>query len=322
MENKILILLMTCGQPLYEREEKVCRDTFLKDAKKAGVSYYFYKGTDENHPERMIDEETNTIYLPVDDSLKGTSMKTAMALSEALKIDDWDYLIKTNVSTWLDIKKILKTVEKLEGREDKNIYGARFLANDASKKVPFPRGHFMMISRSLVEGASPIALKLANSARMPRTDDTLLCLSLLYYTQKVMKLDYVGQLKEVPSVTTWSEWVQDAQEWPDALSVRCKGEPSIESTPDNMMKVHAMKHSTKQERKGYRPMGMIETKHGFMSYDSYVKLEKTLGEQAKKKEEPAPVEKPKETPQPPQQSDEPNKILEIREKLEGLMKGL
>lgn len=315
MDNKILILLMSCNQPLYEQEEQACRDTFLKDTEKAGIQYYFYKGVTEEHPELFIDEENNTMYLPVPDGLGGTSRKTLLALNEALKFEGWDYVIKTNVSTWLDIKRICKAVEQWEGSEDRNVYGARFLANDASKKVPFPRGHFMIISRALVDGVVKWAPSLIVSDKFPRTDDTLMCLALLYHIQKILEDNYVERLKEVPSVTNWIEDIQEAKEWPDAFSVRCKDESNGEKTPENMLKVHALKRSTKVKRKCYRPMGVIETKYGLMTYESFQKVAKAM---EKKATEPQPAQQP---PQQANQSEQKEKMLDIRRKLDAIMKG-
>lgn len=284
MDNKILILLMSCNQPLYASEEQACRDTFLKDAEGAGISYWFYKGVSEEHPEPGLDEETHTLYINVHDGLGGTSKKTVAALAEALKYDTWDYVLKTNVSTWLDVPKIQKAVNKWEGREDKNIYGARFLANDASKKVPFPRGHFTILSRSMVEGIVKWAPILIKSGGMPRTDDTLLCLSTLYHVYKVLQEKYEDKLMEVPSVIAWANEIQDAPEWTDALSVRCKEEKEPTKTPENMRKVHRLKREEKQDRVYRRPMGLVETGYGLMQYKMYEKISTLIDKMRKEKE--------------------------------------
>lgn len=299
---------MSCNQPLYQEEEQACRDTFLKDAEGAGLSYYFYKGTDG---ELSVNQESHTMLLPVSDGLGATSKKTVMALVEALKMDDWDYVLKTNVSTWLDVQRIVKAVDKWEGAEDRNIYGARFLVNNASMNVPFPRGHFTVLSRFMVRGIVEWAPKLISVKGMPKTDDTLICLAALYYLQRVLKDDYKGRLMEVPSVNTWQEALQDAQDWSDALSVRCKDEKNRENAPDNMRKVHKLKHSKSQSRMYRRPMGVTETKYGVMSYEVYEQFSAAI-EQLKKYRE---VEK-----QPEPQKQEPekeNKIERIRKLLAG-----
>ena len=302
---------MSCNQPLYEQEEQACRDTFLKDAEGAGLSYYFYKGTDG---ELSIDRKSHTMLLPVPDGLGGTSKKTVLALTEVLKMDDWDYVIKTNVSTWLDIAKIVKAVEKWEGREDRNIYGARFIANDASRKVPFPRGHFMVLSRFLVEGIVNWAPKLLNVNDMPKTDDTIICLSMLFHLQKVLGDNYEKRLMEVPAVNSWQEGIQDVQEWADALSIRCKDEVTPENTPDNMRKAHKLKRSKNQMRMYRRPMGVIETRYGMMTYATFQRVCAAVDQANKAREEAKPTPAPA-TPKQEQKQPEEDRIEQIRKRL-------
>ena len=262
---------MSCNQPLYQKEEDACRKTFLKDADKLDVPYYFYKGTNQEQPAQYIDNEAHIMYLATPDSLFGTAMKTILAFSQALKLDDWDYIVKTNVSTWLDIKKILNVVQFWDGREDRNVYGARFIANNDSKNVPFPRGNFVILSRSLVEGFLKWAPKLLTDKDMPKTDDTLMCLSLLYHLQGVLKDDYKSRLKEVPSVISWANDIEESTEFTDALSIRCKDEKNPEKTPENLLRIHKLKHSSKP-RKYFRSLGLIETKFGLIDYERYQRL--------------------------------------------------
>ena len=310
MKNKILILLMSCNQPLYNEEEQACRDTFLKDAENAGISYYFYKGINDEHPTHLIDEENHTMYLPVSDGLGGTSRKTVYAMGEALRKDDWDYLIKTNVSTWLDIKKIIEALDGWDGRGDTNIYGARYLANDASKKVPFPRGHFVVLSRELVKGIVQWSPKLIGADGFPKTDDTLISLSLLYHIQKVLGSKYQDKLLEVPSIISWTNEIQDAPEWSDALSIRCKDEKTPTNTPKNMRKVNTLKRAKKVERNHYRPIGPVETKFGLIPYHLYEVLEAHFKKLTEKKEQ---EEQQVQTPPPPPPPQ--NKLDEIRKRL-------
>ena len=273
MKNKILILLMSCNQPLYQREEQACRETFLKAAEGAGIPYWFYRGGSE----LVVDPDSRVMTLPVPDDLAGTARKTVAALTEALKDGSWDYLVKTNVSTWLDVEKIQAAVDMWEGRDDTNIYGARFLANEASMHVPFPRGHFTVMSRSLVEGVVSYSPRLIATGKCPRTDDTLICLSAMYFIEKALGKRYLESLKEVPSVTAWAEDIVDAPDWTDALSVRCKDEPDRENTPDNMRKVQTLKSSGESGDRR-RPMGVIETNYGPMTYDRYCKVLRLLDE--------------------------------------------
>ena len=275
-KKKILILLMSCNQPLYLSEEQACCDTFLKDAEGAGLSYWFYKGLDETHTASCVDEATHTIYLNVNDNLGATARKTALALNLADALD-FDYLIKTNVSTYLNINNIVKALDNWEGREDTNIYGGRFLINNASKNVPFPRGYFTILSKKLVSGMKGYAYNLSKSSAMPRTDDTLISLCLLYHVKKDLGEDYVRKLMQVPSVTAWHDDIEEDPNFENAMAIRCKNERDKERTTDNMRKVHELLHpETPLTLKHYTPATQFETGYGTMEYNSYLRLEALL----------------------------------------------
>lgn len=310
MEKKILILLMTCDKELYKQEEQACRDTFIKDAEKAGVQYFFYRGISEEGQTSEVNLSNHDIRLPVHDDLKNTARKTVSAFKWALEMGDWDYIVKTNVSTWLDINKILESVKLWEGKNDRNIYGARYLVNDYSKSVPFPRGHFVILSRELVSGIVQWAPKLILSNNFPKTDDTLLCMALLYHIQKILGDNYQKRLMEVPSVISWNNDIENSIGWTDAFSIRCKDEEKKENTPGNMRKVHELKHKDTVDRKMYRPFELMETKYGLITYGTYVFMNELF---KKGKEEPTAEEKPVE-----KEEEAPGKIDDIKNRLKGL----
>ena len=273
MKNKILILLMSCNQPLYQEEERACRDTFLKDAEGAKIPFYFYKGVSEEHPEPGFDEETHTLYLNVPDGLGGTGKKTVAAFEAVLPLD-FDYIIKTNVSTYLNIKNILAGMENWEGRDDHKIYGGRYIINKVSKNVPFPRGYFTVLSKSLTEGMLDSAKKLTKIGSMPKTDDTLICLATLLYLQKELGENYVSKLMQVPSVIEWTEDIVENPLFNKAFAIRCKNEWNIESTPANMLLADKLIKGGECPKLNYMPAKIYETGMGLMDYQKYLTMEK------------------------------------------------
>ena len=266
---------MSCNQPLYEEEEQACRDTFLKDAEGEGIPYYFYKSVNSQHPTPEIDEETHTIYLDTPDGLSGTGRKTVAALESVLGFD-FDYLIKTNVSTYLNIKNIVKGMNKWDGKDDMNIYGARYLINPSSKNIPFPRGFFTVLSKTLSQGVIEIAQTLANNPTMPRTDDTVISLALLYYLQKRLDEKYLDKIKVVPSVTEWTDYIIEDPAFDRAFAIRCKDEKIKENTPENIIRVHEMVKTKAYPAMNYRPATTFETSIGMMSYNNYLLFDKMM----------------------------------------------
>jgi hypothetical protein len=273
-KKKFIILLMSCNQPLYLSEEQACRDTFLKVAEGADIPFWFYRGGEE---EQFIDTD-HVMHFNCSDGLGGTSEKTVLAMATALQLGEWDYLIKTNVSTWLNIGKITDMIDSLEGKDDMNIYGARFLINKASKDVPFPRGHFSIFSRSMIEGIVKWSPKLIAAKNFPKTDDTLIGLSCLYQIMKIGGEQYQDHIMEVPAVNSWPKSLSDAPEITDALCIRRKDETDKETTPDNMRKVHEFmtRPVSDWNRRGYRPATRFETPFGLQDYGNYQKLDRLV----------------------------------------------
>lgn len=305
-KKRFIILLMSCNQPLYLEEEQACRDTFLKEAENAGIPYWFYKGVSKEHPEAGFDEETHTLYLDVPDGLGGTGKKTIAAL-ESILDQDFDYVIKTNVSTYLNIKNIVNGTKNWEGENDLNVYGGRFIINDASKKVPFPRGYFTVISKIMIESILGFAKKLSMASGTPRTDDTLLCLSILYHMQKEIKEDYVSHLKQVPSVVEWVEDVIENPMFDKAFAVRCKNEVDIDKTPENMYAVDRMFKKKAKPSLNYSQAKIYETPMGLMNYSQYLTMGtmlSKLSEIRKKLEEKQKEEPPKQAPKPDDNGDD------------------
>lgn len=273
-KKKFIILLMSCNQSLYLSEEQACRDTFLKVAEGADIPFWFYRGGEE----RQYIDTDHVIHFSCSDGLAGTSEKTVLAMAAALQLGEWDYLIKTNVSTWLNIGKIADLIDGLEGKDDLNIYGARFLINKASKDVPFPRGHFNIFSRSMVEGIVKWSPKLIAASGFPKTDDTLIGLSCLYQIMKICGEQYQDHIMEVPAVNCWPESLEDAPEILDALCIRCKDEKMPENTPDNIRKAHELmqRPTAEWDRRGYRKATIFETPFGISDYDTYSKMKTAI----------------------------------------------
>lgn len=274
---KILILLMSCNKPLYEEEEKACRETFLNDIDEMRFSYWFYKGTNEMHPEREFDNETHTLYLPVPDDLDGTGRKTLEAIRATLNLD-YDYLIKTNVSTYLNIDKISEEIETWEGKEDTNVYGGRFLINDFSKNIPFPRGYFTVISKHMVEEMLKIADGVIGKQGAPKTDDTLMGMVLCYILKKKGYDNFMDKLQEVPTVFEWPNYdICRSPEFANCLAIRCKVEkPDGENTTPSNIRLAHERIKSPIRLPAYRPVRLFETEFGLMRPLDFFKLKRLL----------------------------------------------
>lgn len=108
-QKKILILIMSCNDEFFINEEKVCRETYLKDIdhKNLDVVYYFYRGKEagSQEAEDYIDEENRILHInSVGDGLEDTYEKTIAAFKLLEKAGvKYDYVVRTNTSTWINL---------------------------------------------------------------------------------------------------------------------------------------------------------------------------------------------------------------------------
>ena len=102
---KIIILILSTKNKDYDCFKKAIKETWFKDFTKVGIKCFFYEGNSKKNI--LIDD---TIYLNCDDSLQGTSKKLKLALDFVDKNYEYDFIFRTNLSSYLDIKKFLNYI--------------------------------------------------------------------------------------------------------------------------------------------------------------------------------------------------------------------
>jgi len=147
MNNKILILSMSCNNPVYESEEKIVLETWGNDiinGKYDNISLYFFtSGTEDK-----IDESNHKIYVDAFDDLSHTYEKTSMAYKMCLNTFDFDWIILTNTATVLNIPLINRLANSGMLDEEK-YYGCELLL--PLRMVAFFRGNFIMLSKKVIK---------------------------------------------------------------------------------------------------------------------------------------------------------------------------
>lgn len=138
-KKKILILSMSCNQNLFMNEEKIIKDTWGEDIINGlydNIKLYFYtSSTDGTY---SIDKDKHKIYVDSKDDLFSTWDKTLKPLRivNQYKID-YDYIFRTNTSTYINVPLLDAFVQSLSEDDDK-IYGGMI---DAPKQTTSPYEH-------------------------------------------------------------------------------------------------------------------------------------------------------------------------------------
>ena len=140
---------MSCNIERYINEEHIIRKTWGKriiEGKYDNIELLFYRG---NSDEIFIDDK-NVLHLVSDDSYSGTFIKTEDALKWCLENKEFDYIIRTNTSTYINIDAIEQFL-KLENIKEDVLYGPHMTVDCVHNKLTYLGGHFLIISKNMVD---------------------------------------------------------------------------------------------------------------------------------------------------------------------------
>lgn len=108
---------MSCNIPHFQSLLGAVKDTWAKpliQGKYKNISWFGYTSCDEKHPEPMIDFEEHIIYVDVEDTLGNTYQKTQKAYEMIKDVVDFNYIVRTNTSIFVNINNLIKRLELLD----------------------------------------------------------------------------------------------------------------------------------------------------------------------------------------------------------------
>ena len=128
-DKKILILTMSCNLPHYKALTGAVIDTWAKPlirGKYKNVHWFGYTACDDKHPNPMIDFDNHMIYVDTPDGLYNTYEKTQKAWEMIKDVVDFNYVVRTNASVFLNVENLLKRLSTLDndvivGRHEHNV---------------------------------------------------------------------------------------------------------------------------------------------------------------------------------------------------------
>lgn len=147
MSKKVIILSMSCNQERYINEEEAIRQTWGKDileGKYDNIELMFYRGGSDN-----TYLEGDVLHLTSDDTLIGTYQKTIDAFNFLLENKDFDYIIRTNTSTYINIRAIQQFLEF--NIDEEIVCGPYLLINQYNSFIPFLPGFYLIFSKQTID---------------------------------------------------------------------------------------------------------------------------------------------------------------------------
>lgn len=151
--KKILILVMSCNNEFFIAEEKAIKETWAKDIidkKYENIDFLIYRGDNEKN---IYEKKENLLLLNCEDDIQATFKKTYLTFKLINKLFEYDYIFRTNTSTYINVNLLNSFVQSLE--DDSIIYGGE-LYSLIECRCPAPldifaRGSSVLYSKKIVD---------------------------------------------------------------------------------------------------------------------------------------------------------------------------
>lgn len=122
---------MSCNQDLFINQENNIKNLYAKDiidGKYENIDFWIYTASKDN--KFHVNKQQHKLYIPCDDSLEGTYIKTLKTFSLINKLNlEYDYIIKTNCSTYINVPLLNRFINETDLNE-KNIYCGSIYCSD------------------------------------------------------------------------------------------------------------------------------------------------------------------------------------------------
>lgn len=151
--KKILVLVMSCNNPFFIDEEKVCRETWGKailDGLFPNIEYWSYT-SDEGNPH--INFETHEIFCDSKDDIWHTYQKTYDCFKQ-IKANgfDFDVIFRTNTSQYVNVHLLNEFIQDVQC--ENNIWATERYINDTPCPLPYMvygRGNGIILHKNFVD---------------------------------------------------------------------------------------------------------------------------------------------------------------------------
>lgn len=223
--RKIIFLSMTCSRPGYDIEDQCLKETWAKSLVNGdvqGCEFISYKA-DPSITEPFYDEEKHLLVVPGKDDLIHTYSKSIKAFEWLAANRDFDYIVRTNTTTWINVDLTKAFIESL--RDDSIVYAGSLGCCFWSRMYIYGQGNFLIMSKShirklIANQKTDLEEKTGNS------DDVLFGTSLNDYYFKANGLNPTKYVKGIGQSFFYGDTARWKQgEMRDTLSVvvKCEG---------------------------------------------------------------------------------------------------
>lgn len=152
--KKILILIMSCNQDFFKKQEQQIKETYLKKVEEYdNIDYCVYSG-DETIEQHYYNKYEKHLYLRCEDGIRDTFKKTYYAFKYIKEnFNEYDYIFRTNTSTYINIDLLNYFVQ--HKKDDEYIWCGE-LHSRFDEYAPGPldfayRGNGLLLSQHIID---------------------------------------------------------------------------------------------------------------------------------------------------------------------------
>ena len=117
---------MSCNIPYFKKLLDVVKDTWAKPiiaGEYENIEWFGYTSCDEKHPHPMVDMDEHMIYVDVPDDISHTYPKTYDAYQLIKDKVDFEYVVRTNTSLFVNIKNMYNRFNKIWCENENTVIG-------------------------------------------------------------------------------------------------------------------------------------------------------------------------------------------------------
>ena len=139
-------MLMSCQNEFFVKQEQDCKNTFLSNLTD-NIDYLFYRG---GYNENKYNDNEQLLELTSLDDLKNTFSKTYDALKFVKDNLKYDYIFRTNTSTYINIELLNSFVQQLTNTDE--IWGGELVFNrEVLNDILYLRGNGLLFSTKYLD---------------------------------------------------------------------------------------------------------------------------------------------------------------------------
>lgn len=152
IQTKLLTLILTSNTYPSIRNMSMQKKILINQEANSNNMVFWYRGAQKKiHPKKYIQSE-NDIFIDADDTSLGMGIKTIYALEWALENVDFQYLLRTNTSSYVQYKNMDRFIDE-NFTNSKYVYsGLKHETTDLNKnKIEFASGSGFLLNKKTVE---------------------------------------------------------------------------------------------------------------------------------------------------------------------------